>query len=250
MFQSDTQGTDGASQGCGIALSRVRRTRVKICGLMEAEDALVAGRAGADFVGLIFVPDRRRRIDRDRACRIVATVRENLEPTPTIVGLFADQSLEEVDQTVKDCGLDMVQLCGAETVEYCGQLAAPVIRVLHVWDSWPLEDAVSILSEGMEALAGGGHLVTLDPKAEGTQGGSGGSFDWEIARALARRGFSFLLAGGLTPDNVATAMRTVRPWGVDVSSGVETDGVKDQHKMRVFVAEARGADNDPQETRE
>ena len=224
-----------------MALSRIGLTRVKICGLMQAEDALVAGQAGADFVGLIFVPERRRRIDIDRAQCIVSTIRENLDPPPTIVGLFADQTIEEVDSTVQECGLDMVQLCGTESVEYCGQLAAPVIKVLHVQDSWSLEEAVATLSEGVEALGDGGHLVTLDRKAAGTQGGSGGSFNWEIASALVEKGSSFLLAGGLTPDNVSRAMRSVYPWGVDVSSGVETGGVKDQSKIRAFVAEARGA---------
>jgi phosphoribosylanthranilate isomerase len=224
-----------------MALSRIGLTRVKICGLMQAEDALVAGQAGADFVGLIFVPERRRRIDIDRAQCIVSTIRENLDPPPTIVGLFADQTIEEVDSTVQECGLDMVQLCGTESVEYCGQLAAPVIKVLHVQDSWSLEEAVATLSEGVEALGDGGHLVTLDRMVDGLQGGTGQSFNWQIARELSNKGYRFLLAGGLDPENVADAVAAAHPWGVDVSTGVETDGDKDPSKVRSFIAAARCA---------
>ena len=214
-------------------------TRVKICGIQQDADALMAAEAGADFIGLVFVPNRRRRIDEDRARSIVSALRETVGNPPKVVGLFADQPLDEVNRLVQRCDLDIVQLCGEESLEYCGEVCVPVIKVLHVVNSLPVEDAVDLLSEKMESLKRQGYLVTLDRKVEGLQGGTGQSFDWDIARRLSDMGFSFLLAGGLTPENVGLAVEKVRPWGVDVSSGVETDGVKDKEKIRRFVQEAR-----------
>ena len=218
-------------------------TQIKICGIQESDDAEVAARAGADFIGLVFVPGRRRRLDEDRALSIVSTLREKeakipvgtREPLPLLVGLFSDQPLRNVDHIVRQCGLDMVQLCGSESLEYCGQVGVPVIKVLHVPDSLEVEDQVVLLAHQMESICEQGHLITLDRKVEGLQGGTGQGFNWDIARSLSTRGFSFLLAGGLTPHNVGLAVRTIRPQGVDVSSGVETGGAKDGEKIRAFI---------------
>ena len=215
-------------------------TRIKICGIREAGDALAACQAGADFVGLVFVPGRRRRLDEGTALSIVSILREKMDTAPKLVGLFADQPLEDVHHIVRTCGLDMVQLCGSESLEYCGQVEVPVIKVLHVSNSLAVEEAVAVLSRETGSLQELGHLITLDRKVEGLEGGTGRSFDWDIAKALARSGFPFLLAGGLTPENVAMAVRTVNPWGVDVSSGVETAGVKDVQKISAFIATVRG----------
>ena len=209
--------------------------QVKICGIQEAADALVAAQAGADFIGLVFVPQRRRRLSDEVALRIVSTLREKSGKPPRVVGLFADQSLREVDHIVRYCDLDMVQLCGGESLDYCGQVGVPSIRVLHISDSLAVEEAVVLLSQEMMASMERGHLITLDRKLEGLQGGTGQSFNWDIAKALSMRGLPFLLAGGLTPENVGLAVRTVRPWGVDVSSGVEMGGVKDEQKIRAFI---------------
>ena len=213
--------------------------RVKICGITQAADALIAAEAGADFIGLVFVPDRRRRIDEDGAQNIVSALRETSGNPPKVVGLFADQPLDEVKRRVKCCDLDMAQLCGGETLEYCGEVGVPVIKVLHVASSLHVDDAEGKLSEKMRFLKQQGHLVTLDRKVDGLQGGTGQSFNWDIGTRLSDKGFAFLLAGGLTPENVGLAVEKVRPWGVDVSSGVETDGVKDKEKIRRFVQEAR-----------
>ena len=210
-------------------------TRIKICGIQEASDAVAAAEAGADFIGLVFVPDRRRMLDEDKAIRILSTLRENAAPTPKAVGLFSDQPLVHVDQLVRRCDLDMVQLCGGESLEYCAQVGAPVIKVLHVSDSAIINQTVDNLSQEMAALTEAGHLVTMDSKVEALQGGTGRSFNWDIASAVSIQGFSFFLAGGLTPENVEQAVRKVRPWGVDVSSGVESHGVKDKGKIRDFV---------------
>ncbi len=210
-------------------------TRVKICGIQESSDALVAAQAGADFVGVVFVPTARRRLDEDRALRIVSTLREKVGTPPRVVGLFADQPIGEVNRIVRHCGLDMAQLCGSESLEYCGEVGVPVIKVLHVSDSPAVEEAVALLSQAALALRERGHLVTLDRKVGGLQGGTGQAFNWNIARELSMKGLPFLLAGGLTPENVGLAIRAVRPWGVDVSSGVETGGVKDKKKIRAFI---------------
>ena len=214
------------------------KVRVKICGIQEVDSARVSAEAGADMLGLVFVPGRRRTLSIEGAHRIIATLRTNAGASPKVVGLFADQPLDEVHKIVRYCGLDMAQLCGDESPDYCGQVGVPVIKVLHVPDSSGMEDAVPFLSEQIETLRDRGHFVTLDRKVEGMYGGTGQSFSWEIAKELSMRGLSFILAGGLTAENVAQAVLTVRPWGVDVSSGVETGGVKDEAKIRSFIHNA------------
>ena len=217
------------------------KVRVKICGIREVVSAQVCAEARADMLGLVFVPGRRRTLSVESAHGLVTTLRDSMGASPKVVGLFADQPLDQVQKILRDCGLDMAQLCGDESMDYCGQVDVPVIKVLHVPDSLGIEDAVPFLSEQMEALRDRGHFVTLDRKVESMYGGTGESFRWEIARELSMQGLSFFLAGGLNPENVAQAVRTVRPWGVDVSSGVETDGVKDEAKIKSFISNAGAA---------
>ena len=216
------------------------RIRVKICGVMRPADALTAAQAGADLVGMVFVPGRRRRLETAAAQSVTSALQE-LDGGPPAVGLFADHPLDEVNRIVRDCKLAAVQLCGEESLDYCGQVEASVIKVLHILPSWEVDFAVKLLSENMTALEEHGHRVTLDRRVEGLQGGTGQSFNWQIARRLSDQGHQFLLAGGLSPGNVADAVTAARPWGVDVSSGVETDGEKDPEKIRAFIEAARAA---------
>ena len=213
---------------------------VKICGIRTLDDALVAADAGADFFGMVFVPERHRRITPKDGKAIAGGVRDAGGPTPRIVGLFADQLLDEVNAIVEYVGLDVVQLCGKETLEYAGQVSCDVIKVVHVAESATATDDAGT-SERVREYSGVGHLVTLDRFVEGLQGGTGKGFDWGVAASLSRSGLPFLLAGGLTPENVPDAIAEVRPWGVDVSSGVETDGVKDHQKIKDFMNNARAA---------
>ena len=245
-------------------------TNVKICGIQQPEYAIVAAKAGADYVGLVFVLGRRRRVEVDQAKNIVSGLSELKAHggiVPLVVGLFADQPEAEVNQVVEDCGLDLVQLCGDESQEYAQQMEAQVIKVLHV----PLSadpahpelvegrndacgstssprtvdsdnDLIGIFEQSIQTYTDAGYLVTLDRQVAGLQGGTGQNFDWDIAAKLSRHGHEFFLAGGLTPDNVAGAVVQVHPWGVDVSSGVETDGVKDPDKIRAFVQNAKQGD--------
>ena len=218
--------------------------RVKICGIQRPEDALVAAESGADFIGLVYVPERHRRLDIAAAKQIVAVIKAAAGQGPKVVGLFADQSLGEVNEIIDACDLDLAQLCGKESPEYCGQVNAPVIKAVHVDGSATDSGAVDGLAERAGCYRDAGHLVTLDRLVKGVQGGTGRSFDWDIAAQLSQRGLSFLLAGGLAPDNVSRAVAEVKPWGVDVSSGVETNGVKDQDKIRAFIAAARKPSGD------
>ena len=216
--------------------------RVKICGIRALDDALAAAEAGADLIGMVFVPERRRRITPKEAKAIVDGVRNSGGPVPRTVGLFADQSIEEVAGVVEFCGLDLAQLCGQETVEFAGQVGCDVIKVVHVAESATASDDAGT-GALVKEFSGVGHLVTLDRYVEGIQGGTGKGFDWEVAASLSRSGHPFLLAGGLTPENVSEAITMVKPWGVDVSSGVETDGKKDHAKILEFLQRAKAAAN-------
>jgi len=202
-------------------------------------DALFAAAEGAILLGLVFVPGRPRRVEIETAKSIVAGVRGAQDHPPLMVGLFADQPLDEVDDVIRACGLDLAQLCGKETLDYCSQAPCRVIKVLHVDDSMAGDEGFAGLEAQVKLFRDKGHLVTLDRLVEGVPGGTGDSFNWEIAARLSQRGHSFLLAGGLSPENVAQAVAEVQPWAVDVSSGVETDGVKDQIKIKAFISNAR-----------
>ncbi len=214
-------------------------TRIKICGIRELADALVAAEAGADYVGLVFVPGRRRCLEPGAARDIVKGLRGSGGRAPKVVGLFADQPLDEVNRIIRTCELDLAQLCGGEPLEYCESIQCRVIKVVHVDATVPGEAAVTALGDRVRSYRDDGNLVTLDRLVAGLQGGTGTSFDWEVAASLSQRGLSFLLAGGLSPANVAQAVATVKPWGVDVSSGVETNGAKDHEKIQTFIDNAR-----------
>ena len=216
-------------------------TKFKICGLRDADNALVAANAGADFLGLNFVPGVRRMITPEQALSIVGRLRSTLgERIPTLVGLFANQRVDEVNHIVDQCGLDLAQLCGDEPREYWDEVAAPVIRQIKVRDDVPTEAAIEAAARQIEEVIGSGHTPMLDKYERGALGGTGRTFDWRVASELAAR-YDLVLAGGLTPDNVARAIAEVGPWVVDVSSGVETDGVKDAAKIRRFAQEVRRA---------
>ena len=221
--------------------------RTKICGIQSREDALAAAAAGADFIGLVFVPKRRRRLEVEAAAEIVRGLRADIARPPKTVGLFADQPFEEVAGAINSCKLDLVQLCGRESPDYCRRVMleteARVIKVLHV-PATETAGGDAEIEARLRDYQDTGCRVTLDRLVEGLQGGTGQSFDWAVAAELSRKGYEFLLAGGLTPNNVGQAVAQARPWGVDVSSGVETDGRKDPGKIRAFIQNARDSNVD------
>ena len=243
-------------------------TCIKICGLRDAETAAVTVKAGADFIGLMFA-DSRRKVTPQQChdiCEAVLATRRTPPPVvfeaplrgevrglswygawseaieqslfrwrPLITGVFADQTAEEVNDIADAAGLDFVQLSGGESPEFVRKIARPVIKVLHVA---PGDDARDLWDHAGDHLSA---AVLLDTAKPGQLGGTGETFDWDIAADTAAR-LPFMLAGGLNPENVAAAVTRVRPWAVDVSSGVETDGVKDVEKIRAFIRAVKEAD--------
>ena len=214
-------------------------THVKICSVQALEHALAAADAGADFIGFNFVPGVRRRLEEDVARPMIEAYRERRGVLgPKLVGIFADQPLEEVNRILAQCGLDMAQLSGQEPLDYALHVERPTIKAIHVPTDQPRDLMVDLLHRMLEAMESDDILPLLDPHVDDAPGGTGASFDWAIAQELAPR-HRFLLAGGLSPENVAQAVQQVQPWGVDVSSGVEPDGLKDPEKIRSFIQNAR-----------
>jgi phosphoribosylanthranilate isomerase len=211
-------------------------TKVKIDGFKEEEHILAAAEAGADFVGMIFAPGKRQ-VTPEKAAALVKAVRE-LERVPAIVGVFVNTPASEVNQTAEKYDLDLVQLSGDEDWQYCLEMDKPVIKVIHVADSDTVDSIVATIEEGFNMLRGRDVMYLLDTKSENAYGGTGQSFNRQIAVGVAGR-IPVIIAGGLNPDNVAEVVEEVHPWGVDVSSGVETDGQKDTVKIKNFISEVK-----------
>lgn len=211
-------------------------TRVKVCGITNVEHALAAAEAGADFIGLVMAPSQRQ-ITPEQALVIARAVKAaGLPRRPMLVGVFVNRTPDEVDRIALECDLDYVQLSGDESWDCCRRIARPVIKAVHVGEGQTAAYLEAELGSAREA----GALCLLDTMLPAKYGGGGKRFDWRLAEGLSGR-FDFLLAGGLTPDNVAEAISAVHPWGLDVSSGVETGGVKDIHKIRAFIRAAKSA---------
>jgi phosphoribosylanthranilate isomerase len=206
-----------------------RDIKVKVCGITNAEDALAAVEAGADALGFIFYEKSPRCVVPAVAANIIA----ELPPLVTPVGVFVNEGLATVRSIMDTCGLAMAQLHGDENVSYCRELARPAMKALR------LRDRGSLLALAEYQGRGGVRGFVLDTFSELSYGGTGQITDWGLAAEVAKS-TPLLLAGGLTPDNVTEAIRTVRPYGVDVSSGVESaPGKKDHAKMRAFVDAVR-----------
>jgi phosphoribosylanthranilate isomerase len=208
-------------------------TYIKVCGIKNEGDALAAAEAGADFIGLVFARSHRQ-VSPNGARQIVAALKSR-QATAAVVGIFVNTPVGTVSRIADTCQLDWIQLSGDEPWEYCRGLSRPVIKVVRP------EQAAETLAYGDQVLKGKKHIFLLDTAAPDKYGGSGTNFDWALAVPIAQQ-FPVIIAGGLTPQNVAEAIRTVRPWGVDVSSGVETGQVKDMKKIRKFIKAVREAD--------
>lgn len=252
---------------------------VKVCGITNAEDALVACRSGASLIGVIFAEKSKRKVTAEQAKDIVAAVRrfgerddrvkfeevaengsavtaliaksralERASRVPLVVGVFQNHPLDVVRRTVEECGLDMVQLHGSEGMEAANSsnFGVPALRVMDIELG---NDGESRSSEDVASGIVG--KVTSDPiailldtsiKGDKTGGGTGKTFDWGIAEAIQSRGLPVIIAGGLTPGNIDEAVSKIRPFGVDVAGGVEASpGTKDHEKVRNFVGGAMSA---------
>ena len=206
-------------------------TRIKICGITNIDDALMAIDTGADALGFNFVPDTPRYLKDTKAA---AKIIEQLPPFITTVGLFVNAAPEVIQAIADECHIDMLQLHGDESPQFCRGLNRRVIKAVRVKD----ESSCSHLSDYRVS----GYL--LDTYVKGTMGGTGVAFDWRLAVKAKQYG-QVILAGGLNPDNVGAAVQQVRPYGVDVSSGVEVSpGRKDPVKVQTFIQTVKEVDRE------
>ena len=206
------------------------RTRIKVCGITESEDARAAVAAGADGLGFIFVPQSPRYIEPDRARRVTG----ELPPLVNAVGVFVDEELKVVEEIIHYCGLSVVQLHGSETPEYCDNISCQVVKSFAIHPATKSDD----LAPYAEFVNG----FLLDTYHKDMAGGTGATFDWKLIEQVKPPG-PVILAGGLTPDNVGDAIKQIQPFAVDVNSGVEYQpGRKDVDKLKRFVHEVRKAD--------
>ncbi|WHZ14563.1 MAG: Phosphoribosylanthranilate isomerase [Nitrospira sp.] len=203
--------------------------KVKICGLTNAEDAAAAVEAGADAVGFVF----HKKSPRCAEAAVVKGIVKTLPPFVLPIGVFVNEDAKVVRDVVDSCGLALAQLHGDETAAYCEALGRPVLKAIRLKD----RRSFLILAEFQGRAGVRGFLV--DAFSSDAYGGTGQVADWSLA-AEASSAAPVLLAGGLTPENVSQAILQVRPYGVDVSSGVEASpGKKDHEKVRAFVRAVR-----------
>ncbi len=216
-------------------------TKVKICGISQVAHALAVVEAGADFVGLVFAPSKRQ-VSLQTAQQIVQEVKR-FGQRPLVVGVFVNIVAREVNRLATFCGLDWVQLSGNESWEYCKQIERPIIKVIHVPSTRDTEKIMDELSLGHKILASEGFTGLLDTEVKGAYGGTGQTFEWELASQVLQK-YQMIIAGGLSPANVGQVIQTVKPWGVDISTGVETEGSKNVAKIQAFIQAVRKVDED------
>jgi len=201
-------------------------TRIKICGITRSEDAKICARAGADAIGLVFYPPSPRYV----AAAQAAVIARALPPFVTTVGLFVNPTAEQVEAVLHEVHLDVLQFHGDEPPDFCAGFGVPYLKAIRVKAGVDLVQCAIRYQEAQGLL--------LDAYVEGTPGGTGRSFDWELIPADLP--LPVILSGGLSPANIVDAICRVRPWAVDVSSGVEASkGIKDAAKIAAFVEGVR-----------
>ncbi|HUD45889.1 MAG TPA: phosphoribosylanthranilate isomerase [Candidatus Baltobacteraceae bacterium] len=202
--------------------------KVKICGVTSVSDAQAAVQAGADAVGLMLYSGSPRHITLETAQEIAGS----LPPSVIRVGVFVDPNPADVFAAIRLCGLNLLQFHGAETPQFCQQFGVMTMKAFRMKNAESLAALASFTSDAF----------LLDSHVPDKPGGTGQTFNWDLAVAAKKFGRPIFLAGGLTPENVADAIRAAQPFAVDVSSGVEiSPGRKDPEKIRAFIAAARGA---------
>ena len=211
-------------------------TAIKICGITREQDALAAAYCGANAIGLVFYANSPRHVTPARAAELMRV----LPPLVMSVGLFVDAAADEVKQTLATARVELLQFHGDESPDYCRQISrhcgVPYLKALRVR---PGLDLLQYAHAYRDAKA-----LLLDAYLEGTHGGTGATFDWALIPE--NLPLPVVLSGGLTPENVTSAIQMVRPWAVDVSSGVEVSkGIKSREKIEAFVTGVRNADGRP-----
>ncbi|HQU15531.1 MAG: N-(5'-phosphoribosyl)anthranilate isomerase [Chromatiales bacterium 21-64-14] len=207
------------------------RTRVKICGITRPEDAVCAAQLGADAIGLVFFPRSPRAVDIHRAVEIAGC----LPPFVTVVGLFVDAPDSRVEAVLEAVPVSLLQFHGRESAAYCRRFGQPYVK------AFAMDGETDVQQRAVAYPDASGFL--LDAYAKGLAGGTGTTFDW--SRTPTGLGVPIILAGGLTPENIGGAIQAVHPYGVDVSSGVESaKGIKDARRMAAFLQEVHRVDAD------
>jgi phosphoribosylanthranilate isomerase len=201
--------------------------KVKICGIRRAEDIEIVNKYLPDFIGFIFVPASKRYVEP----KIVAELKKNLDPRIKTVGVFVNESIEKIREIKKVCSLDVIQLHGEETPQFCEELGGRIWKAIRVKD----EDCVEILDTYAEYT----ELLLLDTYVDGTHGGTGQAFDWDLIEFFSAD-YNIGLAGGITRENVLKAKKKVEPELIDVASGSETNGIKDEEKIKDIIQIIRG----------
>tara|TARA_B110000196_G_C21143828_1_gene665377 strand:- start:2126 stop:2767 length:642 start_codon:yes stop_codon:yes gene_type:complete len=212
--------------------------KVKICGVRDLDNALICQQFNADFIGMNFVPGVNRKIDILTAINISSEIK-NIKK----VGIFADQSINEVLGIIKKCNLDYVQLSGSETINYCAKIQLPIIKTIKInCDSTPNWIHDHIFPQ-LENLLQKGITPLIESSLPGFFGGTGVQLPPGTAKEVANN-FDIILAGGLNPSNVKNMINHIQPWGVDVASGVEINGYQDKYKIIEFISNAKSGDNE------
>jgi phosphoribosylanthranilate isomerase len=215
-------------------LPKLDMTRIKICGITRIEDALAAAHSGADAIGLVFHEKSPRYVTVRQAARLARA----LPPFVTVAGLFVDVSADYVHAVLEEVPLDVLQFHGGEAPEFCASFSRPYIKAIRVREGVDLVQCASRYASAQGLL--------LDAYVEGTHGGTGATFDWALIPPPDERNslpLPVILSGGLNPGNVAEGIRAVRPYAVDVSSGVEAaKGIKDAAKIAAFINEVKRID--------
>ena len=210
-------------------------TKNKICGIKTSEDAIFSASLGVDFLGLIFVRGSHRYLSISIAKKLVSSFHSNTSNHDVeIVGVFANEKLDKITTLIEECSLDMVQLCSEESVDYIKNIQCPVIKQIRIPLTGINTKSLSRVLEKIKIYKDAGCHVLLDTLDMGSLGGTGRKFDWSVAQEISLH-YPIWLAGGLDSSNVASAIVDVKPYAVDVSSGVETKKNKDLDKIKNFV---------------
>ena len=211
-----------------LTLDQIMKTRIKICGITSAADGLAAAAAGADMLGLMFYDGSPRRLTLAQAAEISRV----LPPFVLRVGVFVNPDEAFVTRAIAGCGLNLLQFHGDEPSDFCTQFGVMSVKAVRVRDAESLQTLENFHTDAF----------LLDAYSQAGLGGTGEKFNWDLAGEAQKFGKPIFLAGGLTPENVAEAVKQVRPFAVDVSSGVESaPGKKDAAKMRAFIEAVRAA---------
>jgi phosphoribosylanthranilate isomerase len=213
-------------------------TKIKICGITETAQAIAAAEAGADYLGLVFAQSARQ-INPQRAVTIVHETKKTVE-SPQMVGVFVNSSASDINFIAESCHLDWVQLSGDETWEFCRQIKKPVIKAIHIFTNTTLNQILDEIKKGYTYLPQDYLKILLDTKVKGSYGGTGKTFDWKLAKEVNLK-YPVWVAGGLDINNIVQMISEVKPWGVDVSSGVEIKGKKDIDLIKQFIQKVKFA---------